>query len=219
MDDVKEKTTEEVAQTGENVDSPIITDEAASKSDNPERHWYVIHTYSGYEKKVSSTLERKVKSLGLEDQIFKIVIPLENDEERDENGQMHMVTRKMFPGYVMLDMIVNDRTWYAVRNTPGVTGFVGPDNKSPVPLANREAKSILRSMGFDIEGSESAPEARPECKYQLQQVVRIKNGPFAGMSGPISEIDTKSGKLKVELNMFGRTTPTDIDYTMVEEIE
>ena len=218
MDDVQKEVREEMAEAVD-MTAPAEAAVEAPAEEEVKRHWYVIHTYSGYEKKVSSTLERKVKSLGLEDQIFNIVIPLETEEELDDNGQRHMVTRKMFPGYVMLDMIVNDRTWYVVRNTPGVTGFVGPDNKSPVPLADTEAKRILRSMGLGTDEDEAAPEARPECKYQLQQVVRIKSGPFTGMTGTISEIDLKSGKLKVELSMFGRTTPTDIDYTLVEEIE
>ena len=125
--------------------------------------WYVIHTYSGYENKVSANLERKVHSLGMENEIFRIVIPMENEVEV-KDGKKRSVQRKVFPGYVLVEMIVNDRSWYAVRNTPGVTGFVGSGTK-PIPLTDEEVKQIMRSMGVE--------ESRPKIDLQLQQMVRL----------------------------------------------
>ena len=125
-----------------------------------EKRWYVIHTYSGYENKVSANLERKVHSLGMENEIFRIVIPMENEVEV-KDGKKRSVQRKVFPGYVLVEMIVNDRSWYAVRNTPGVTGFVGSGTK-PIPLTDEEVKQIMRSMGVE--------ESRPKIDLQLQPV-------------------------------------------------
>lgn len=186
-----------------------------------KRHWYVIHTYSGYENKVSANLERKVHSLGMEDKIFHIMIPMENEVVADENGGKRIVARKVFPGYVLVEMIVDDRTWYIVRNTPGVTGFVGPDNKQPVPLSDEEVKRILtagQAAGAG-ETEEAVQQARPQINLQLQQRVRIRGGSFDGFEGVVSEIDRERGKLKVLVDMFGRETPVDIDYTQLEEIE
>ena len=164
-----------------------------------EKRWYVIHTYSGYENKVKANLERKVHSLGMENEVFNIVIPMENEIEV-----------KDVPGYVLVEMIVNDRSWYAVRNTPGVTGFVGSGTK-PIPLTDEEVKQIMRSMGVE--------ESRPKIDLQLQQIVRLKSGPFAGCLGSVSEINEERGKLKVLVDMFGRETPVEVDFTQVEEAE
>lgn len=190
-----------------------------------KRHWYVIHTYSGYENKVSANLERKVHSLGMEDKIFHIMIPMENELVSDDNGKKRVVARKVFPGYVLVEMIVDDRTWYIVRNTPGVTGFVGPDNKQPVPLSDEEVQRILAAKFIsdqeqgDGEGDENLPKPRSQINLQLQQRVRLKTGPFANFEGVVAEIDQERGKLKVLVDMFGRETPVDIDYTQVEKIE
>ena len=173
-----------------------------------EKRWYVIHTYSGYENKVSANLERKVHSLGMENEIFRIVIPMENEVEV-KDGKKRSVQRKVFPGYVLVEMIVNDRSWYAVRNTPGVTGFVGSGTK-PIPLTDEEVKQIMRSMGVE--------ESRPKIDLQLQQMVRFENC-VAGCVGSVSEINEERGKLKVLVSMFGRETPVEIDFTQVEEAE
>lgn len=174
-----------------------------------EKRWYVIHTYSGYENKVSANLERKVHSLGMENEIFRIVIPMENEVEI-KDGKRRSVQRKVFPGYVLVEMIVNDRSWYAVRNTPGVTGFVGSGSK-PIPLTDDEVRAIMRSMGVE--------ESRPKIDFQLHQLVRLKTGPFADCLGKVSEINEERGKLKVLVDMFGRETPVEIDFTQVEEAE
>lgn len=174
-----------------------------------EKRWYVIHTYSGYENKVSANLERKVHSLGMENEIFRIVIPMENEVEI-KDGKKRSVQRKVFPGYVLVEMIVNDRSWYAVRNTPGVTGFVGSGSK-PIPLTEDEVRQIMRSMGVE--------ESRPKIDFQLHQLVRLKTGPFADCVGKVSEINEERGKLKVLVDMFGRETPVEVDFTQVEEAE
>jgi transcriptional antiterminator NusG len=174
-----------------------------------EKRWYVIHTYSGYENKVSANLERKVHSLGMENEIFRIVIPMENEVEI-KDGKKRSVQRKVFPGYVLVEMIVNDRSWYAVRNTPGVTGFVGSGSK-PIPLTDEEVRQIMRAMGVE--------ESRPKIDFQLQQLVRLKTGPFADCLGKVSEINEERGKLKVLVDMFGRETPVEVDFTQVEEAE
>lgn len=174
-----------------------------------EKRWYVIHTYSGYENKVSANLERKVHSLGMENEIFRIVIPMENEVEI-KDGKKRSVQRKVFPGYVLVEMIVNDRSWYAVRNTPGVTGFVGSGSK-PIPLTDEEVRQIMRAMGVE--------ESRPKIDFQLHQLVRLKAGPFADCLGKVSEINEERGKLKVLVDMFGRETPVEIDFTQVEEAE
>ena len=179
------------------------------KQDSLGRRWYVIHTYSGYENKVQANLERKVHSLGMEDKIFRIEIPMSTEVEVKENGEKHAVERKVFPGYVLIEMINDDTTWYAVRNTPGVTGFVGSGNKA-IPLSEEEVRSI---MGVPEE------ETSVYYDFQLQQVVRLKAGPFEDQIGRIAEINTERGKLKVLVEMFGRETPVEVDFKQVEEVE
>ena len=179
------------------------------EEEKQERHWYVIHTYSGYENKVRTNLERKVQSLGMENEIFNVIIPMEKEVEK-KDGKTRLVERKVFPGYVLVEMIVNDRSWYAVRNTPGVTGFVGSGTK-PIPLTDVEVQQIMRSMGME--------EERPHIDFQLQQTVRLKAGPFAVQLAKISDINEERGKLKVLVDIFGRETPAEVDFTQVEEAE
>lgn len=156
-----------------------------------------------------TNLERKIDSLNMKDEIFNVLIPMEKEIEQ-KDGKKRMVERKVFPGYVLVEMIVNDRSWYAVRNTPGVTGFVGSGNK-PIPLTEDEVLQIKRSMGM--------VEERPHIDFQLQQTVRLKTGPFAGQLAKISEINVERGKLKVLVDIFGRETPAEVDFTQVEEAE
>lgn len=133
-----------------------------------EKNWYVIHTYSGYENKVKANLERKVHSMGMEDEIFRVVVPME-DEVEMKDGKKKITKKKVFPGYVMVEMIVNDRSWYVVRNTPGVTGFVGSGTK-PIPLTDAEIKNILKSMGIE--------ELKQKFDIEVSQIVRITSGAF-----------------------------------------
>lgn len=192
-----------------------MSEEKQEKQENLGKRWYVIHTYSGYENKVKLNLEGKKQSLGMEDQIFRIEIPVDKETEV-KDGKKRVVERKVFPGYVLIEMIVDDKSWYAVRNTPGVTGFVGSGTK-PIPLTDAEVYQIL-----GIKNEEDVAEvkpSRPIIDYQLNEVVRLKAGPFADQTGKISEINQEKGKLKVLVEIFGRETPVEVDYTQVEQAE
>ena len=180
-----------------------------------KKRWYVIHTYSGYENKVMANLERKIHSLGMEDQIFRVLVPMQNEIDTKDDKQK-VVARKVFPGYVLVEMIVDDRTWYAIRNTPGVTGFVGAGNK-PVPLSDAEIKHILGAL--PKEEGDNTPIVHVECPVQLNQMVRIKAQGFDGCVGTVAEINAERQKIKVLVEMFGRETPVEVDYTQVEEVE
>lgn len=173
-----------------------------------EKNWYVIHTYSGYENKVKANLERKVHSMGMENEIFRILVPME-DEVEVKDGKKKITKKKVFPGYVLVEMIVNDRSWYVVRNTPGVTGFVGSGTK-PIPLTDAEVKHILKAMGME--------EVKPKLDIKVQQPVRINSGAFENWTATVLEIHADRNKLKVLVNMFGRETPVELDFSQVEKI-
>ena len=172
------------------------------------KKWYVIHTYSGYENKVKTNLERKVQSMGMEDEIFNVVVPMEDDVEvRD--GRKKVMKKKVFPGYALVEMIVNDRSWYVVRNTPGVTGFVGSGTK-PIPLTDSEVKRILRTSGDE--------ELRPVLDVEPGQAVHIHSGAFENFPATVTEVDQTKGKLKALVDMFGRETVVELDFDQVEKI-
>ena len=173
-----------------------------------EKNWYVIHTYSGYEKKVKDNLERKVRSMGLENVIERILVP-EEDEIDVKDGRKRTVTRKIYPGYVFVEMEVNDRSWYVVRNTPGVTGFVGSATK-PVPLEPQEVRRILKSQGIE-------KEVRPQISVEIGEQVRIISGPFDNFYATITEINNEKGTLKGLIDMFGRETSVEVDYSQIEK--
>lgn len=177
-----------------------------------EKKWYVIHTYSGYENKVKANLERKVHSMGMEDQIFDIVVPMENETEY-KDGKKIVTQRKVFPGYVLVEMIVNESSWYAVRNTPGVTGFVSADSTRPLPLADAEVKKILR-RGGDAQ----AEKVRPVIDVEIGQAVTINDGAFENIPGTVIDIDLKSGRIKVQVEMFGKETVAEVNSDQVEKI-
>lgn len=173
-----------------------------------EKNWYVIHTYSGYENKVKANLERKVHSMAMENEIFRVLVPME-DEVEIKDGKKKVAKKKVFPGYVLVEMIVSDRSWYVVRNTPGVTGFVGSGTK-PIPLTQAEVKHILKSMGIE--------EVKPKLDIQVSQPVRITSGAFENWSATVLEVHHERAKLKVLVNMFGRETPVELDFSQVEKI-
>ncbi|BBB91346.1 hypothetical protein MAMMFC1_02030 [Methylomusa anaerophila] len=177
----------------------------AMESEKLEKHWYVIHTYSGYENKVKANLEKKVHSMGMENEIFRVLVPME-DEVEMKDGKKKIAKKKVFPGYVLVEMIVTDRSWYVVRNTPGVTGFVGSGTK-PIPLSQTEIKHILKSMGIE--------EIKPKVDIEVQQLVRITSGAFENWTATVTEINPDRGKLKVLVNMFGRETPVELDFSQV----
>ncbi|MBE3563225.1 transcription termination/antitermination protein NusG [Hydrogenibacillus sp. N12] len=179
---------------------------------SPEKRWYVVHTYSGYEKKVEANLKKRIESMGMEDQIFRIVVPVEETEEI-KDGRAKTVQRKIFPGYVLVEMIMTDESWSVVRNTPGVTGFVGsmgPGTK-PIPLEPEEAERILRAMGM-------AEERRPRVDLAVGERVRIREGPFADVTGRIEAVDVERGKVVVSALLFGRETPIECEATQVERV-
>jgi transcription termination/antitermination protein NusG len=176
-----------------------------------EKNWYVVHTYSGYENKVKANLEKRVESMAMQDKIFRVVVP-EEEETDFKNGKKKVVKRKVFPGYVLVEIVMTDDSWYVVRNTPGVTGFVGSagSGSKPTPLLPEEVAFILKRMGVD--------EKRVDYDFVLGETVQVKEGPFANFTGIIEEMDKDKSKLKVLVNMFGRDTPVELDFTQIEKI-
>ena len=176
-----------------------------------EKNWYVVHTYSGYENKVKANLEKRVESMGMEDKIFRVVVP-EEEETDYKDGKKKVVKKKVFPGYVLVEIVMTDDSWYVVRNTPGVTGFVGSSGhgSKPTPLLPDEVEFILKRMGMD--------ENRIEFDFELKETVTVNEGPFANFTGSIEEIDKDKNKLRVLVNMFGRETPVELDFSQVSKL-
>lgn len=185
---------------------PGIDEGAVAARDG--RSWFVIHTYSGYENKVRTNLERRVASMMMENKIFRVLVPTE-DEIEVKDGKRRIAKKKVFPGYVLVEMIMDDDSWYVVRNTPGVTGFVGSGSK-PLPLQDREVKAILKQLG------DETPKFR--ITYQKGSPVRINSGPFMDFSGVVDEILPEKEKVRVLVSIFGRETPVELDFAQVEKI-
>jgi transcription termination/antitermination protein NusG len=195
---------------GEEDEEPVPVE---SPYDRPGR-WYVVHTYSGYENKVRSNLGNVVASRGIEDRVFEVVIPME-DVVEFKGGKKVTVQKKVFPGYLLVRCDLDDDTWGAIRNTPGVTGFVGPGTK-PTPLSRREVENILQ---VKAEGTEApSKRSRPRLEYEVDETVRVKEGPFADFSGQIAEINEDQLKLKVLVNIFGRETPVELEFSQVAKL-
>lgn len=173
-----------------------------------EKNWYVIHTYSGYEDAVAKSLRKRKESLGMEDKIFQVLVPKEKKVEL-KDGQKETVEDKIFPGYVLVQMIVTDDSWYVVRNTPNVTGFVG-SGTTPVPVSEEEVESLKKRMGAK----------EPEYKIEVEEgdPVKITDGPFEGFDGKVDEVDEDKGKVKVLVDMFGRDTPVELESLQVEKV-
>lgn len=178
---------------------------AVASQTEKEREWFVIHTYSGYENKVKQNLEHRIDSMEMKDQIFRVIVPTEEEIEI-KNGQRRTVNKKVFPGYVLVHMVLSDDSWYVVRNTPGVTGFVGLGNR-PTPLEEAEVKAILKQMETE------APKVR--VNYQVGQAVKITDGPFSDFEGVVNAIDQEKGKVRVLVSFFGRETPVELDFLQV----
>jgi transcriptional antiterminator NusG len=173
-----------------------------------ERAWYVIHCYSGYEKKVKHNLEQRIETMGMAAQIFQVIVPTEEEIEVKE-GKRRTVERRVFPGYILVQMLMNDDSWYVVRNTPGVTGFVGMGNK-PTPLRQEEVTNILKRMEAE------APKVK--VTFKPGQKVRIIDGPFNDFMGVVDEIDMDKAKARVMVSFFGRDTPVELDFLQVEKV-
>jgi transcription termination/antitermination protein NusG len=194
----------------EEEEEPLVVE---SPYDRPGR-WYVVHTYAGYENKVKSNLESRIVSMNMEDRIFEVVIPME-DVVEFKNGKKVVVQKKVFPGYLLTRADLDDDSWSVIRNTPGVTGFVGPGTK-PTPLSRREVESILQ---VKMEGGhEPAKKTRPRLEYEVGETVRVREGPFADFSGQIDEINEDQLKLKVLVNIFGRETPVELEFSQVAKL-
>jgi len=204
----------EAAREGSEAD-----DEPATETDDPTMRpgqWYVVHTQSGYEKKVTANLEARIQSMNMEDKIYEIVIPMEEVDEF-KNGKKQTVQRKVFPGYLLVRCIMDDESWYCVRNTPGITGFVGQSRhgQKPTPLSRREVKTFLTPK---TEGVDAAPRRKAKLDYEEGESVRVKEGPFADFTGEIAEINADHMKLKVLVNIFGRETLVEMDFSQVAKL-
>jgi len=172
------------------------------------RRWYVIHTYSGYENKVKTNLEHRIQSMDMGDKIFQVLVPTEEEIEI-KNGKRHPVERKIFPGYVLVEMVMSDDSWYVVRNTPGVTSFVGSGNK-PTELTDTEVRAILRQIKLD------APKYK--VAFTKGEAVRVTDGPFTDLHGVVDEVNPERNKVKVLVSIFGRETPVELDFLQIEKL-
>ena len=189
------------------------TPKLVSPYDRPGK-WYVVHTQSGYENKVQGNLAQRIQSMNKEDSIHEVVIPLENVVEFKQ-GKRVEVQKKMFPGYILVRCRMNDEVWNVIRNTPGITGFVGSANK-PTPLPRKEVESFLGTAG-EADG-QVVKRAKPRMGYEQGETVRVKEGPFADFSGEIIEINEDQLKLKVLVNIFGRETPVELEFAQVAKL-
>jgi transcription termination/antitermination protein NusG len=193
-------------------DSGVENDEVAelpilSEEHEDGRAWYVVHCYSGYENKVRHNLEQRIESMGMKDMIFDVVVPTEEEIEVKE-GKRRTVERRVFPGYILVEMLLTEESWYVVRNTPGVTGFVGMGNQ-PTPLRSEEVAQIIKRM--------EAEAPRIKVTFRQGERVRIVDGPFNDFRGTVDEIDMEKAKVRVMVNFFGRETPVELDFLQVEK--
>lgn len=172
------------------------------------RRWYVLHTYSGYEENVSSNLKQRIESMDMEDKIFNVLIPTEK-KIKIKNGKRKVVTEKIFPGYVLVEMIVTDDSWYVVRNTPNVTGFVG-SGTTPTPISDDEVKTLQKRMGVE--------EPKYKIDVTVGTAIKITDGPFKDFEGRVAEVDEARGKIKVLVSIFGRETPVELDFLQIKKI-
>lgn len=199
----------------ESQESDLRQDERTAPGE-PEiagRHWYAIHTYSGYENKVKTHLEARIISMNLKDRIFQVIVPTE-DEIEIKGGQRRTVTRKVYPGYVLVNMVLDEETWHAVRGTPGVTGFVGGTGTEATPLPENELRYILRPKA---PAGEEAP-AKVKLDFEVGQSVKVIDGPFTEFIGTVSEIHPERNKVTVLVSFFGRETPVQLDFLQVEKV-
>ncbi|MFA4942803.1 MAG: transcription termination/antitermination protein NusG [Patescibacteria group bacterium] len=175
---------------------------------NQGRRWYVLHTYSGYEENVVRNLKQRVDTLDMGDKIFNVLVPTEK-KTKIKNGKRKIVEEKVFPGYVLVEMIVTDESWYVVRNTPNVTGFIGVGS-TPTPVGDEEIKGLMKRMGQE--------DPKFKIDVEVGDLVQITEGPFKAMEGKIVNIDEAKGKIKVNVSMFGRETPVELDFLQIKKV-
>lgn len=205
------------AEIAEVIDTDDLLEESRPRPQSPfdrPGRWFVVHTQSGYEKKVKQNLEARISSMNMEDNIHEVVIPME-DVVEFKNGKKQVVQKKVFPGYLLVRCDMEDDSWYVIRNTPGVTGFVGQGAK-PSPLPRRDVETFLQ---VKEEGDEIATKrGKPRLEYEMGETVRVKEGPFADFSGEIVEINEDQLKVKVLVNIFGRETPVELEFSQVAKL-
>ncbi|GAK48140.1 transcription antitermination factor NusG [Secundilactobacillus oryzae JCM 18671] len=179
--------------------------------ESAEKEWYVLHTYSGYENKVKMNLESRAQSMGMSDFIFRVVVP-EEEEREVKNGKEKIKMDKTFPGYVLVEMVMTDQSWYVVRNTPGVTGFIGSHGQGskPTPLLPDEVELVLQRIGMSAR--------HQDLDVNEGDVVKIVDGAFAGLEGKVTEVDNEKLKMKVNINMFGRETSTELNFDQIDPV-
>ncbi|HHW62151.1 MAG TPA: transcription termination/antitermination protein NusG [Syntrophomonadaceae bacterium] len=171
--------------------------------------WYVVHTYSGYENKIKVDLTKRVESMGMQDKIFQVIVP-EEQEVEFKGGKKKVTNKRIFPGYAFVNMILDDESWYVVHHTPGVTGFVGNGTK-PIPLQDEEVDKILQQMGL-------VEQKTKIIDIEIGESIRVKNGPFENFEGVVKELLPDRGKIRVNISMFGRETPVELDYEQIEKL-
>lgn len=223
-DDLVNNASAELADNGDDTvltEDQLLAEEAPPpKSESPfdrPGQWFVVHTQSGYEKKVKSNLEARISSMNMEEKIFEVVIPME-DVTEFKNGRKVVVPKKVLPGYLLVRCVMDDDSWYVIRNTPGVTAFLGQGRhgQKPTPLTRRELENTLQTK---VEGAEATPRrGKPKLEFEVGESVRVKEGPFADFSGQIAEINADQLKVKVLVNIFGRETPVDMDFSQVAKL-
>ncbi|SMG33788.1 transcription termination/antitermination protein NusG [Dethiosulfovibrio salsuginis] len=181
---------------------------------NTDRQWFIVQTYAGYENKVKANLDQRIATMGMEDKIFNVLVPVE-EKMVVKDGKSKKVTKKLFPSYVLVEMVMEDQPWYVVRHTPGVTGFVGSGNH-PIPLSQKEIDDVMDKIG----GSAGKKGDRPtfDMNFAKGDVIKVKCGPFEGAVGPIVDILPDKGKVKFSVSVFGRDTLVEIDYTELEKL-
>ncbi len=180
----------------------------AKQTLNQGRRWYVLHTYSGYEENVANNLKQRIESMDMENKIFNVLVPTEK-KIKIKNGKRRVVEEKIFPGYVLVEMVVSDESWYVVRNTPNVTGFIGTGT-TPTPVSEKEIKSLQKRMGVE--------EPKYKIDFAVNSPVKITDGPFKNLEGKITDIDQEKGRVKVLVSMFGRETPVELDFLQIKKI-
>jgi transcriptional antiterminator NusG len=207
----KEEPEDESSEATPDLDELLRDEDEEPQEEGAEqagRYWYVIHSYSGYENKVKKNLESRIESMGMQDYIFEVVVPTEEVVELKE-GRRRTVEQRIFPGYVLVDMILTDESWFVVRNTPGVTGFVGSGSQ-PTPLREEEANAILKRM------EEEAPKVK--VSFRVGDSVRIVDGPFTDFMGTVDDLNLEKGKVRLLVSFFGRETPVELDFLQVERM-
>src|SRR5271170_245511 len=208
---VAELPPEDQAPSDEVPSDEVPSDDGVAQKPKDNRNWFVVHTYSGYENKVKANLERRIHSMGMQDKIFRVLVPME-DEVEFKDGKRKITPKKVFPGYVLVEMDMDDASWYVVRNTSGVTGFVGSpgSGEKPAPLQEKEVKTILKQMGIET----------PKLKIDFAKGDRIKvtSGPFFDFTGIVDDIQPEKEKVRALISIFGRETPVELEFYQIEKV-